>query len=216
VDAKERWGNRFLGFYAFDEVGGYQLDSNQYRPVREADNITDASKRFIMTIDRSLNYINVGYTESTSFPLFTSDYALYWFDYKGGYNVVLAQLGWNYSRQLNIAQVRGAATVQGKEWGTIITWTYNDPPYIESGPELYNDLVLAYENGAKYIVIFDSNKDYSGGILKNEHLEAMRHFWRYSKENPRNAEAIVARIAFVLPKGYAYGFRGPTDTIWGL
>jgi len=169
-----------------------------------------------MSLNRSLSYINVGYTESTNFPLFTSDYALYWFDYKGGYDVVLAQLGWNYSRQLNVALVRGAATVQEKEWGTIITWTYNDPPYIESGPELYKDLVLAYENGAKYVVIFDSNKDYSGGILKNEHLEAMKQFWRYTKENPRKAEAIGDRVAYVLPKDYAYGFRGPSDKIWGL
>ena len=216
IDAKERWGNRLLGFYVFDEAGGYQLDLNQYRPVYEADNITDAANQFIMSLNRSLSYINVGYTESTNFPLFTSDYALYWFDYKGGYDVVLAQLGWNYSRQLNVALVRGAATVQEKEWGTIITWTYNDPPYIESGPELYKDLVLAYENGAKYVVIFDSNKDYSGGILKNEHLEAMKQFWRYTKENPRKAEAIGDRVAYVLPKDYAYGFRGPSDKIWGL
>ena len=216
IDAKERWGNRLLGFYAFDEAGGYQLDLNQYRPVHSADNITDAANQFVMSLNRSLNYVNVGYTESTNFPLFTSDYALYWFDYKGGYDGVLAQFGWNYSRQLNVAQVRGAATVQEKEWGTIIAWTYNNPPYIESGPELYEDLVLSYENGAKYVVIFDSNKDYSGGILKDEHLEAMKQFWQYTEENPRKTETTGDRIAYVLPKDYAYGFRGPSDKIWGL
>jgi hypothetical protein len=216
IDAKERWGNRLLGFYAFDEAGGYQLDLNQYRPVHSADNITDAANQFVMSLNRSLNYINVGYTESTNFPFFTSDYALYWFDYKGGYDVVLAQFGWNYSRQLNVAQVRGAATVQEKDWGTIIAWTYNNPPYIESGPELYEDLVLSYENGAKYVVIFDSNKDYSGGILKDEHLEAMKQFWQYTEENPRKTETTGDRIAYVLPKNYAYGFRGPSDKIWGL
>lgn len=216
IDAKERRGNRLLGFYAFDEAGGYQLDLNQYRPVHSADNITHASNQFVSSLNRSLNYINIGYTESTTFPLFTSDYALYWFDYKGGYDVVLAQFGWNYSRQLNVAQVRGAATVQEKEWGTIIAWTYNNPPYIESGPELYEDLVLSYENGAKYVVIFDSNKDYSGGILQSEHLEAMKQFWQYTKENPRKAETTGDRIAYVLPKDYAYGFRGPSDKIWGL
>ena len=73
-----------------------------------------------------------------------------------------------------------------------------------------------YENGAKYVVIFDSNKDYSGGILKNEHLEAMKQFWQYTQENPRNTEALGDRIAYVLPKDYAYGFRGPSDKIWGL
>ena len=216
MDSKERWGSRLLGFYAFDEAGGYQLDLNQYRPVHEADNITDAANQFVTSLNRSLNFVTIGYTELTNFPLFTSDYGLYWFDYKGGYDVVLAQLGWNYSRQLNVALVRGAATIQKKEWGAIITWTYNNPPYIESGPDLYEDLVLAYENGAKYIVIFDSNKDYTGGILENEHLEAMKQFWQYTKDNPRKAEPIGERVAFVLPKDYAYGFRGPKDKIWGL
>jgi len=58
-----------------------------------------------------------------------------------------------------------------------MTWTYNNPPYIESGIELYNDLLLAYENGAKYILIFDSNEEYSNEILQREHLEALRQFW---------------------------------------
>jgi hypothetical protein len=138
------------------------------------------------------------------------------FDYKSGYDVVLAQFGWNYSRQLNVGMVRGAATVQGKEWGAIITWTYNNPPYIESGPELYEDLVLAYENGAKYIVIFDSDKNYMRGILENEHLEAMKNFWEYASENPRESHPVKDRLAFVLPENFAYGFRGPLDKIWGL
>ena len=216
IDSELKWGNRLLGFYAFDEVGGFQLDLHQYRPVHEADNITDAAYQFVGSLNRSLNYINIGFTESTNFPLFTSDYALYWFDYKGGYDVVLAQLGWNYSRQLNVGMVRGAAKVQDKEWGAIVTWTYNIPPYIESGPELYEDLILAYENGAKYIVIFDSNKNYTGGILEEEHLEAMKNFWRYAEENPRKSDSYKNQVAFVLPKNFAYGFRGPLDKIWGL
>jgi hypothetical protein len=216
IDSKLKWGNRLLGFYAFDEAGGYQLDLHQIRPVREADNTTDAMNQFIGSLNRSLNYINIGFTESTNFPLFTSDYALYWFDYKGGYDVVLAQLGWNYSRQLNVGMVRGAATVQDKEWGVIVTWTYNNPPYVESGPELYEDLVLAYKNGAKYIVIFDSNKNYTRGILKDEHLEAMKNFWRYTEENPRESSMFEDRVAFVLPENFAYAFRGPLDKIWGL
>lgn len=216
IDAKERWGNYLLGFYAFDEAGGYQLDLHRLRPVQEADNITDAANKFVTSITRSLEYITTGYTKSANYPLFSSDYALYWFDYKGGYDVMLAQLGWNYSRELNIALVRGAATVQNKEWGAIFAWTYNNPPYIESGPELYEDLVLAYENGAKYLVIFDSNKEYTQGILKDEHLEAIKQFWEYTKSNPRQVIPISERVAFVLPKDYAYGFRGPIDKVWGL
>jgi hypothetical protein len=151
-----------------------------------------------------------------NFPLFTSDYALYWFDYKGGYEVVFAEFGWNYSRHLNVALSRGAATVQNKDWGVMITWTYTEPPYIESGDELYDDMILAYENGAKYIVIFDTNKDFTHGILKEEHLEALKQFWQYTQNNPRNNTAINDRVAYVLPKGYGYGFRGPNDKIWGL
>jgi hypothetical protein len=215
-DATKRWGDRFLGIYAFDEAGGYQLDSPEYRLVRDADNYTDAASQFVNMTNRVLNWYTRYYTNSTSFPLFTSDYALYWFDYKAGYDVLLAQFGWNYSRQLNVALCRGAATVQNKDWGVIITWTYTEPPYIESGKELYADLITAYKNGAKYIVVFDANKNYTQGTLKEEHLQALKQFWQYVQDNPRNNDPISDRVAYVLPKDYAYGFRGPNDKIWGL
>lgn len=67
---------------------------------------------------------------------------------------------------MNVALCRGAATVQNKDWGVIITWTYNNPPYIESGEELYNDLIYAYKNGAKYVAVFDSNENYSKEFWK--------------------------------------------------
>jgi len=149
-------------------------------------------------------------------PLFTSDYAVYWFDYQAGYDVVFAEFGWNYSRHLNVALCRGAANVQNKEWGVMITWTYTQSPYLESGSELYDDLVLAYENGAKYILIFDTNENYTHRTLKEEHLDALKRFWRYATNNPRANDPTIDRVAYVLPKDYAYGFRGPNDTIWGL
>ena len=77
----------------------------------------------------------------------------------------LQSLAMNYSRQLNIDLCRGAATVQNKDWGVMITWTYTQPPYMESRTQLYNDMVLAYENGAKYIIIFDSNENYTQNVL---------------------------------------------------
>jgi hypothetical protein len=155
-------------------------------------------------------------------PLFTSDYALYWFDYKATYDVVFAEFGWNYSRTINVALCRGAANVQNRDWGVMITWTYTQPPdnesYLESGEELYNDLVLAYENGAKYILVFDTNEDYTRGVLREEegHFEALKRFWQYALDNPRPSNPPSDRIAYVLPKDYGYGFRGPNDTIWGL
>ena len=216
-DARQRWGNRFLGLYAYDEPGGHQIDCDRpYMLVEEADNYTDAANKYVELLDGNLKHFTEYYMCVGDFPLFTSDYALYWFDYKAGYDVLLAQFGWNYSRQLNVAFCRGAATFQNKSWGAIITWTYNDPPYIESGEELYNDMVLAYENGAKYIVVFDSNKNYTQGILEEEHLEALKQFLQYVQDNPRTSETIIDRVAYVLPKDYAYGFRGPNDKIWGL
>lgn len=148
--------------------------------------------------------------------LFTSDYALYWFDYLVGYDVVLTQFGWNYSRQLNVALCRGAAKVLNKEGGAIITYTYTESPYLGSSEELFDDLVLAYENGAKYIVVFDSDKKYTQGILKEEHFKALRDFKQYTIENPREKGNNQDQVAFVLPQGYGYGFRGPNDKIWGL
>jgi hypothetical protein len=88
--------------------------------------------------------------------VFTSDYGLYWFDYLFGYNVVLGEFAGNQSRQLTVSLCRGAANVQHTEWGTMITWKYNQAPFLEEADQLYNDMVLAYENDAKYIVIFNS------------------------------------------------------------
>ena len=213
-EAKNRWSERFLGFYFWDENGGKQLDLFGHRIVWRAENYADASNQFVDRMKRALEFLN--YTEPATPTLFTSDYGLYWFDYKVGYDVLLAQLGWNYSRQLNIALCRGAATMHESEWGVIVTWTYTEPPYIESGEELYKDLVLSYENGAKYITIFDSNKNYTQGILKEEHLAALKQFWQYVQDNPRGNSPMSDRVAYVLPTHYGYGFRGPNDKIWGL
>ena len=148
--------------------------------------------------------------------MFTADYALYWFDYKGGYDVVLAEFGWNHSRLLNVALCRGAASVQGKDWGAMITWTYYDQPYIESGEELYNDLVLAYQSGAKYIVVFNYPKVSTYGILEEEHLEALKKFWNYISRNPEKHGTIKGEVAYVLSRDYGFGFRSANDNIWGL
>ena len=215
------YNDNFLGVYYADENGGRQLDLDYRRSVFSANNYSDAASQFINSISYRLNgdfYLNTSssFIVPSSFRLFTSDYALYWFDYKAGYDVVLAQLGWNYSRQLNIALCRGAANMQNKDWGVIITWTYTKPPYLESGEELFDDLVLAYENGAKFILVFDGDENYTQSILGEEHLDAMKKFWEYAKDHPRPADLLNDRVAFVLPKDYGYGFRGPNDKIWGL
>lgn len=217
TDAKTRWGESFVGLYAFDEPGGRQLDNSTYRVFNEtATNFTDAANKFTDTLMNDFLKHAIKEIINRDLPLFTSDYALYWFDYKAGYDTVFAEFGWNYSRQLNIALCRGAASVLGKEWGVMITWTYTQPPYLESGKRLYYDLVFAYENGAKYILIFDTNDNYTHGTLREEHLAALKEFWEYIKDNPRTVSQVDERVAYVLPKDYGYGFRGPNDKIWGL
>jgi hypothetical protein len=217
ADAKTRWNRNFLGLYTFDEPGGRQLDNATYKVFDEKPtNYTDAENKYVSGLNDVLDYIRGDPIYAGDSTLFTSDYALYWFDYKGGYNVVFGEFGWNYSRQLNVALDRGAATVQNKDWGVMIAWTYNHPPYLESGPRLYDDLILAYDSGAKYILIFDTNEKYTGGILEQEHLDALRQFWNYTKNNPRKNTAASERVAYVLPKSFAYGFRGPNDKIWGF
>ena len=220
LDAKPRWGDQFLGLYSYDEPGGRQLDNATLKVLGNkdwhADNYTDASQKYVTALTQIINHTIKDQMCGSGLPLFTSDYALYWFDYKSLYDVVFAEFGWNYSRQLNVALCRGAANVQNKNWGVMITWTYTQPPYLESANELYDDMVLAYENGAKYILLFDSNKNYTNGVIDNERLGAIKQFWQYAKDNPRSSNPIRNRIAYVLPNGYGYGFRGPKDSVWGL
>jgi hypothetical protein len=219
-EIEKKFSEYFLGIYFSDEQGGRQLDDFEYADwVTEANNFSDATDQFVYHLHYYLNAkelmgIEVPYAPA-DFRLFSSDYALYWFDYLAGYDTIFAEFGWNYSRQLNVALNRGAATMQDKDWGAIITWTFNGPPYIGSGSELYDDLVYAYDNGAKYVLVFDSNENYTQSILREEHFEALEGFWQYTKDTPRKFDG-SGRVAFVLPKDFGYGFRGPEDKIWGL
>lgn len=214
-EARQNWSSSFLGLYAYDEAGGYQIDKTQFMVVKEANNYTDAACKFVENVGFWLEEIRYDWGVG-DFPLITSDYVLYEFDYKAGYDAVLAEFGWNHSRPLNVALCRGAASMQNKEWGVMITWTYDIEPYIESGKELYDDMVYAYQNGAKYILVFNYPEDTAFGILKEEHLEALEQFWLYVKDHPRFTNEVEDKVAYVLPKDYGFGFRKPNDKIWGL
>jgi hypothetical protein len=214
--AKNQWGNHFLGFYYMDELGGKQLDQSSWSSINSADNYGDMTDKYVELVNFYVNWFKQGYTNWSNVSLFTSDYGLYWYDYKGGYDTLLAQYGWNTSRQLNTALCRGAATAQNKDWGAIITWTYTTPPYLETGTQLYDDMIYAYNSGAKYIVVFDSNEEYTQGTLMQEHLDAIKQFWSYVQDNPRENNTVASRTAVVLPATYGYGLRGPEDKIWGL
>ncbi|MEM2910973.1 MAG: hypothetical protein QW146_00525 [Candidatus Bathyarchaeia archaeon] len=76
------------------------------RPFQTYD---ETAERFIeqhhTNLERGLNQ---------TITAFTSDYALYWFDYLAGYDVVLAQFGWNHTTAQDIALIIGAAYLQNK------------------------------------------------------------------------------------------------------
>jgi hypothetical protein len=213
--AKQRWGNYFLGVYLQDELGGRQIDTNA--TVTNASNYTDAATQFVNALAQ---YNSTILAKSKNIPLFISDYALYWYDYLGGYDNVFAELGWNLNTTQQIALCRGAANMQGKEWGVII-----DTPPSSNGPsEMSQNMLLAYESGAKYMVIFN-NPTYPEinqyGSLSEEYLAATENFWSYMQTHPRQVnDEILGQIALVLPNDYGWGMRRnqyiTQDRIWGL
>jgi len=218
--AIQRWGNRCLGAYIFDEVGGKQMDydaSNPDKLVSRASNGSEAALHFIINLDTFLSlYKQIYYSPPSNLKLYTSDYALYWYDFLSGYNTVLCEFVGDQNRQVTIALDRGAAKTLGKSWGTIITYQYADGR-LEDGTQLYDDMVLAWQSGARYIVVFSGNTTSSGpyGALKQEHLDALKKFWDRANGGKRYDE-FPADVAYVLPSDFGYGFRGPSDRIWGL
>ena len=215
--AKSRWAGHLLGAYLFDEPGGKQLESPDML-IKVATNYSDAASSYV----HHLNYFvgnSTAFYSPANITLYTSDYTLVWYDYLSGYNVVFGEFVENQNRQVVVGLSRGAAKSLEKGWGIIVTYSPQTPPYIESPSQLYEDMVTAYKNGAKYIVVFDSpgnnTAPYEFGILTNEHLDSMKRFWSYVKSAPNVAE-YPAKVAYVLPRDYGYGFRGPNDTIWGL
>jgi hypothetical protein len=240
--AKQKYGDRFLGIYYYDEPGGSQLDieyyewahylyflrqnlgnSSLYKAHESAidefidGNLTrdyaSAERIYVETIKRDSGIREL---QNRSIRTFTSEYALHWFTYMGGWDVVLAQFGWNGTVVQDIALTRGAATLQNKQWGAIITWKYDEPPYLDTGEEIYKQMTMAYETGAEYIVIFnfphlDGNPYWA---MTNEHFEALEKFWNEIETQKILHGSIETKAALVLPDNYGWGMRSSEDKIW--
>ena len=124
--------------------------------------------------------------------------------------------------QLSITQeiglVRGAANLQGKSWGTIITWKYTHPPYLTNGEEMFEQIKVSYEAGAEYVMIFNYSEDSTNpNILQEEHFQALERFWNDVVQNSKVKHGgIKANTVLILPQNYGWGMRHPDDHIWGI
>ena len=236
--AMEKWGDKFLGVYLYDEPGGKQIDLGYWdgelmtgEPPPTFVNVTtysQAAANYTASLQQSgsmqiITNSSIPYAVNKPVSVFTSDYALYWFDYLGGYDAVFAQIGGTAGTNSKIQQIslcRGAAKAQNKQWGAIITWTYDDFPFLGAPEDMFQDMIMAYQAGAEYLIIFNypygsTSKSY--GILTQDHFNVMEQFWVQTQNSQRNtSDQGKDRVVFVLPKDYGWGMRHAADHIWGL
>ena len=230
LTAKDRWKDKFLGIYIYEEPGGKQIDTGlfdefsnvhgaeRYRMFENVTSYSEAAEVFVRELPQSYSY---HFLQNSNISKFVSDYALYWFDYLADYDTVFAELGWNHSTPQQIGLNRGAATLQNKDWGTIITWKSirEESAAIKSDSEMFQDMMDSYEAGANYVIVFNFPQFPEGnpfGVLTDEHFIVMEQFWEHASRNQEEYGKATGQVAFVLPKDYGWGMRALNDKIWGL
>jgi len=181
-------------------------------------NYDDASDTFVGMQKELLEDMDKKLLNEKDLLIFTADYGLYWWDYNGGYDVVLAELAWNHSVAQHIGLVRGAANLQGRSWGAILTWKYTQPPFLADGEEMFEHMKISYETDAEYVLIFNYSEDPTNpNTLQEEQFQALKRFWNEVVQNPDVVQGgIEVEAVLVLPKNYGWGMRDPRDNIWGL
>jgi hypothetical protein len=235
-EARERYGDKFLGAYLYDEPGGKQIDCGYWNknnttfagsPItiyRNISSYADVARIYMSSIARSgsmqvLTNTSYRYNLNYTVPVFVSDYALFWFDYKAGYSTVFTEIGELHDKNSKIRQIalcRGAAAAQNKDWGAIITFENYNPPTPENETTMLNDMTMAYNAGAKYVVVFNHQVNGKDG-LTDEQFNAMRQFWNNIHSSEANSQGkYKGQVAFMLPTNYGWGMRTVHDNIWGF
>lgn len=210
-------------YYTMENGSDYLSQAETYQQVKNKNPIPDcnvAAKLFINQTSTPIANLKKQWNiREGSFPIFTADYGLYWWDLQSGYDIVLAELAWNNSATQEIGLARGAANMQGKSWGTILTWKYTHAPYLTDGAEMFDQLKASYRAGAEYAVVFNYSPDMTGlyGILQEQHFQALERFWKEVVHNPSEVHGCDrAEAVLVLPQNYGWGLRNPNDVIWGI
>jgi len=219
-------------FYTPENITKYPSAIQPYKQILKQNPIQtydDAAQVYVNRVKETFNP-NLGHglgldkkqLDKEAILVFTADYGLYWWDYQSGYDMVLAELAWNHSVAQHIGLVRGAANLQGKSWGTCITWKYTQSPFLTDGEEMFEQMKASYETGAEYVLIFNYSEDPANpNTLQEEHFRALERFWKDVVQNPDVTHGgVKAEAVLVLPKNYGWGMRRSDhieeDFIWGI